>query len=267
MISFILFLLLFLATTTSSKSYISITYTLFYPKTSLIILTFLFLFTSFLVAKRGLNAIGNVSWLIIPTLEITFVILLIAVWKEVNWLRLFPLAGTGGSTLIKESLNNTALFGEIILLAAFYPFMRSYKSFQFASILGMGISLFKIALFLAVFVMVFDYPHVIVMAYPFHELTRIAEFGPSLTHVEGVFFLFWLVASVIRFAIYLYLTAFLLGGALRMEKYQKLLLPLAGLIALGSLLPENTFTMNEFRELLIKIGSWHSFPSLSFSGF
>ena len=90
LISFILFLLIFFSTTTSSRSYIAIANTLFYPKTPVIILTFALLITSFLVAKRGLTAIGSASWFIIPTLEILLLILIVAIWKDAHWLSIFP---------------------------------------------------------------------------------------------------------------------------------------------------------------------------------
>jgi spore germination protein KB len=263
LISFILFLLVFISITISSRSYIAISNTLFYPKTPVILLTFALLITSFFVAKRGLTALGSVSWFLLPTLEILLLILLVAVWKDAHFLSIFPIAGPGVSTLVKESLNNSSLFGEIIILAAFFPYVRSYKNYKFASLLGFGFSLLKMALFLAVYVMVFDYPSTVKMAYPHQELTRIAEFGTGFTHVEGGFFIFWLIASIFRFAIYLYLTSILLGGALHMDKHEKLLLPLFGLVALCGLLPANVFTMEPYRQLLIKIGSW-TFISLPF---
>ncbi|WP_172369130.1 GerAB/ArcD/ProY family transporter [Sporosarcina jiandibaonis] len=263
LICFILSLLIFFSATTSSRSYIAIANTLFYPKTPVIILTFALLITSFLVAKRGLTAIGSVSWFIIPTLEFLLLILLVSVWKDAHLLSIFPIAGPGLSTLIKESLNHSSIIGEIIILAAFFPFVRSYKNYQVASLLGLGITLFKMSLFLAIYVMVFDYPSTVNMAYPHQELTRIAEFGAGFTHVEGGFFIFWIIASIFRLAIYLYLTAFLLGGALRMDKFEKLLLPLVGLVALSGLLPENEFIMGSYRDLLNKIGSW-TFISLPF---
>lgn len=263
LISFILFLLIFFSTTTSSRSYVAIANTLFYPKTPVIILTFALLITSFFVAKRGLTAIGSASWFIIPTLEILLLILIVAVLKDAQWLSIFPFAGPGVGILIKESLNYSSLFGEIIILAALFPFIRSYKNYQLASLLGFGYTLFKMALFLAIYVAVFDYPSTVNMAYPYQELTRIVNFGKGFTHLEGGFFIFWLIASIFRFAIYLYLTALLLGGALRIDKFEKLLLPLVGLVALWGLLPENVFAMDPYRELLIKIGSW-TFISLPF---
>lgn len=211
---------------------------------------------SYFVAKRGLTAIGNASWFIIPTLEIALVVLIFAVWREVGFERIFPIAGPGVTTLFKESLNHSSLFGEIILLAAFFPFVRSYNHYRFASLLGLGVALFKMAVFLALYVMVFDYPSTVLMAYPHQELTRIAQFGTAFTHVEGGFFLFWLIASIFRFAIYLYLTAFFLGGALKMKKFEKLIFPLMGLVALGGSLPANVFQIDPYQNLLFNIASW-----------
>ncbi|MDS9471683.1 GerAB/ArcD/ProY family transporter [Sporosarcina pasteurii] len=255
-ICFTLFFIMFFSITNRSKSSASIISTLFYQKTSVSLLTLALLLTSFFIAKRGLKAISSGTWLLIPVLEITLILLLFIVWKEVSWLRLFPLAGPGLGTLLTQSFNHSFILGEVILLAAFFPYTRTFKNYQLASLLGLGVAAFKLMLFLAIYVAVFDYPSTKRMAYPHQELTRIAEFGTSISHVEGFFLYFWLFAILFRFAICLYLLAFFLGSALRLKNFEKLLVPLAGLIALSSLLPANTYILIPYREVMFKIGSW-----------
>lgn len=252
---FILFIITFLHVLIENRNYVDITNTLFYPKTPLIILAFILAFTAFFVSNRGLKAIANGSWLMTPVFQITLAVLLFITWKDANWMRIFPLAGPGIGTLLKESVNYSVFFSEIILLAAFFPFVRSYKNYRFATFFGFGITLFQMALFLALYVMVFDYPSTVLMRYPFQELTRIAEFGPSLNHIEGAFFVLWLIAAIFRLSIYIYLSSFLLGKFLNVESFEKLLLPLTGLIAFAGLLTENTFTYAPMLEAFTKVSS------------
>ncbi|MFK4996771.1 GerAB/ArcD/ProY family transporter [Bacillus sp. N9] len=166
-----------------------------------------FLLTSYLIAKRGLEVISRAAWLIIPTIQFLFVILVISVWKEVSFLHIFPIAGPGLKQLTLASLSHSALVSELILLSAFFTFNRSYKSYRFASLIGFIISCVQLALFLALYIMVFDYPSTLKMAYPHQQLTRIAEFGENLSHVEGVFLFLddWIRCSLFNLFIFDYL--------------------------------------------------------------
>ena len=192
----------------------------------------------------------------IPTLEILLVILIVSVWKEMDWMRIFPIAGPGLKHVMKESITHSSLFGELILLAAFFSFTRSYQSFRLASVIGFALSCFKMSLFLGIYIMVFDYPSTLEMAYPHQQLTRMAAFGEYMTHTEGLFFIFWMIGSVIRFAIYLYLITFLFAGALRLDKFEPLIMPLTGIIFIAALFPENVFKINTFREPFLMFSSY-----------
>lgn len=255
-ITFSLFLMLSIGVIWSVRSYITIVNTAYFQQAPIQALLFLMLLFCFFVAKRGLETISRSAWFIIPTIEILLIVLIVSVWKEVDWMRIFPIAGPGFKQLIKESASTSGLFSELILLTAFFSFTRSYKSFRLAAFIGFTISCFKMVLFLALYVAVFDYPSTLKMLYPHQQLTRIAEFGESMSHVEGVFFIFWMVGSIIRFSIYLYLIAFLFAGSLRLDKFEPLVLPLTGLIFLGALLFENVFILNPFRRQFFSIVSW-----------
>lgn len=250
-----LFLIMLNGTAINSRAYIDIVNTMFYPKTPIPILLFLLLAFSFLIAKRGFETIGRTAWLILPILEVILLTLIIFVWKDTNWTQIFPIAGPGMEQILKASVTHSSVFGDVILLAAFFSFVRSYEDYRFSSLFGLGLSCFKIAVFLALYTAVFDYPEVSSMAFPFQQLTRIANFGEIITHVEAIYFGFWMISVVIHFSIHLYLTAYFFAGALRLAKFEPLILPMAGLTLFIGLLPENILQINGYKEMLIKSSS------------
>ncbi|MBS4178942.1 GerAB/ArcD/ProY family transporter [Lederbergia citrea] len=256
-IGFGLFLIVFSGTFINSRSYIDIVNVMFYPKAPVLLLLFLLLgVASFLVAKRGFEAIGRTAWFLIPTIHIMLILLIILSWKELDWVRLFPIAGPGVTHIMKKSITHSSLYGDIILFAVFFSFIRNYKSFRLASFLGLGFSCAIIAVFLAIYTMVFDYPEIINMAYPYQQLTRIASLGEIITHVEAIFLGIWVISAAIHFAITLYLSAYLFAGALQLTEFEPLILPFAGLALLLGLHEENIFQVTTLREILFISSSW-----------
>lgn len=240
----ILFFLIFTFTSINIRSYINIINTMFYQKTPVPFLTLLFLLTIFYVAKRGFEAVGRTAWLFIPWIEATVILLVFFVWREFNWEQIFPIAGPGFTEVMKESAKKSSIFGEAILLAAFFSFVRTYKDFRIASLIGIGLSCFKMSVFLAIYVFVFNYPSVETIAYPYQQLTRMATIGEVVTHIEAVFLAFWSIAAVIHFAIYFYLVAFLLSKLLHIADFESLLLPLIGLTLFLCLIPDNVYQLD-----------------------
>ncbi|AEI43579.1 GerAB/ArcD/ProY family transporter [Paenibacillus mucilaginosus] len=240
------------STVLNTRSYSDILNTMVYQKTPLSALYVMLMLAAFYVSNRGFEAIGRTAWIVIPYIEVFLFLLVGFVWRDIDWLHLGPIAGPGWIDLIKESTMHTSVYGEMVLLTALLPLVRSFEDFRKASYWGFSFCALKIAAMTAIYVAVFDYPAAKNMAYPFQQLTRTAAIGQIITHIESVFLAFWLIASVIHFAVYIYLLAFLVARTLRMEEFEPLLLPLTGLILLLGLLPENISKVNQYRELFLQ---------------
>jgi len=174
----------------------------------------------------------------------------------VGWLRIFPIAGSGFWKVIKGSINQSSIYGNMILLAALFPFVRSYESFRRASFLGLGTCCVTLAGFLAIYIMVFDYPEIVNIAYPYQQLTRMASIGEIITHIEALYLGMWVLSANIHFALSLYISAYFFSRALQLEKFEPLLLPFAGLALLLGMQEDNIFHVTKFREILIVYSSW-----------
>src|SRR5690606_15981489 len=91
--------------------------------------------------------------------------------------------------------------------------------------------------------------------YPYHQIARMASVGGLSTHFESVFLGFWIVGSVLHFAIYLYLTVYLFARTFQIKTHERLLMPLIGLVFLLGLMPENIIVMNRYRIYLLQMYS------------
>ena len=242
---------LFIGTTLNVRSYTDIVNTMFYQQADLPTLLCLILAASFFIAIRGFQTIGRTAWIIIPIMECSLILLIFAVWYEVDWARLSPLAGAGIKNILKESMTHSGIFIEFILLVMFVPFVRSFKDYRLASLIGIGLSSLKISFFLALYIMVFDYPTTLTLSFHFQQLTRLARLAEVLNHVEMLFFVFWIMASVVHYAIYLYLIAFVFARSLKLEKFEPFILPITGLCFFLALLPENVFQILDYRNMLL----------------
>lgn len=252
LIGALLFAILLAITALNSRSYVSIVNTMVYQRTPTPILLLILVAAAGYIAILGLEAIGRVAWLIFPYAFTIFILLFFLSWEYIDWLHLFPIAGTGVPRLLKEGLIHTSVFGEILYLLALVPYVRTFKDFRKASVIGFSLSIVNIVLAMAVYLAVFDYPAVRDLAFPFQQLTRAAQFGQVITHVESIFLFFWLMCSVVHFAVYLYLVSFFFARTLRLRKCKSFVLPFAGLVFVLGLIPENAVVVNRFRGMLIE---------------
>lgn len=251
LICLLLFAAALLMTAVTSRGYVDIINVMVYQRSPLYALYLMLMAAAFYVASRGFAAIARVSWMLIFLIEGAIVLLVSIMWEDIDWLRLYPWAGPGVLEIVRTGFMHSAMFGEIILATALVPQVTTFKAFRIGSAVGFIVSSLKISFLMAVYLSVFDYPEIIHIAYPFQQFTKNTSFGRVFTHAESFFIGFWLIISVIYFAFYIYLLAYLFGHALRTDRYQKLLLPMAGLVVFIGLIPGNTEQVRSYWELLI----------------
>jgi spore germination protein KB len=251
----ILFLYMLFFAALNSRSYVDIINVMMYQRTPIPVLYLMLLFVSWYVANRGFESIGRTAWTVIPYIKVTLWSLIVLVWEDVDWLHLYPIAGPGFSKIAHESVLHCALFSEVILIATLAPYVRGYKTFRLSAWIGFIVSCIELVLLMAVYVAVFDYPNVVQMAYPFQHLTRAASIGQTITHVESIFFGFWIISSAIHFAAMVYLTSVIFAKTMRVKQYKPLLMPMTWLILLLGMLPPHTQATMIIREYLTEFSS------------
>jgi spore germination protein KB len=260
MIGMLLSLMLLYATVINSRAHIDIVTTLFFPQTSLPALYALFFIIIYSIAKRSIEAITRASWLLLWWMSFIIFLLLFLVSTEMNWLHLFPLLGPGLRSLTIEGVRHSGLFADAILLTALYSYTRSYKEFRISILVGFAGSFIWIVSLMAAYQMTYDFPAVNSINYMFQQMTRITAIAGTITHLEALFLAFWVMTSVIHFAVYIYTAVFFLARTTKIRHFEPLLLSIAGLITLGGLIPHHVVDLNHARE---SASGYYSFVFIS----
>lgn len=240
---FLMILLLFLMVleylVVSTRDYADILSTLFYLRTPLKYLLIMFIVAAIYIAYKGIDIIGSLCWFTYPLIQLVFVILILLVWKELDFNYLFPLGGSGMRTILKEGVVHSSIVSEIILLSIFFPKVRSYKEYRNANLAGLGISVIFISIFMICFICTYGYLALSSITYPYQQITHLVSLGRFAKNMEAFFLGFWTIGVSVRFGAYFYAAA-TLGGSLLKIKNPKTLLPyLAIVVYILARLPEN----------------------------
>lgn len=236
---FILLLLTLQYVIITIRSYSDILNTLFYIKTPIYVITLLLIVSSCYIANKGFSVIGSLSWIIYFSLQSILLILVIMLWKEFNFSYLFPLGGPGVFTLLKEGTTHSTILGEFIILAVFFPLVRTFKDYRNATLLGFLIAALQLSIFMIIYISVYGYPTLSVLNYPYHQLTRLVNVGRFATNMEAIFLGFWVLGTSIRFSLYFSTASTILSNVIK-YKNQKLVIVLIGILTfLMSIVPDN----------------------------
>ncbi|MBT2638155.1 MULTISPECIES: endospore germination permease [unclassified Bacillus (in: firmicutes)] len=234
-----------------SGTYVDIIGSMYFTKTPAIILYIILMVICAYGAKRGIEQIGSVSWLLLPYIKITLFIALVFTFKKGTLGYLFPFWGEGPLEVAKASVKNVSIFVDFLYLGLIMPLISSYKDMKKGTLIGLGFLTVELSLALVAFVVLFDYTTAEMLNYPFHETIRFIQIG-FLANVETFFFPFWLVATFIRFSFYLYLIATLLGGILKIKEFEYLIPLIATIILLIGLSPDAPpITLYTIREKIL----------------
>mgnify|MGYP005749271339 FL=1 len=253
-----LFSFMLMTTVVYFRSHADIMGTLYFPKTPTPFLLFLFLLISWFIANRGIEALGRTSWLTVPYIKLAFVGLIFLVFTSLQWRNIFPLGGPGIYKLAIESTRYSYLFAEIIFFTILYPFVRSHKEFKVASLIGITIATLELAAFYMVYLMLYDFPSIEYIAFPFQQLARIVDLGPIFGNTEAFFIGFWAIASITRLAIYLFLTTITFTSTIKIKEFEPLILPFAGVVFFLALLPiANSDSVLFFQNNILYHANWY----------
>lgn len=252
LIAFLIFLSVFSSLSLNSRNYADIVITMYYPESSVLwILAVLILGAALYIAHRGLEAIGRTALLVVPLFMVTSVCLVISTTNEMNYLFLFPIAGSGVTEVAKGGIGYSSLYADVIIAGVLASQVRTFNAYRKASVWGLWVSIGKMAIFLAVYVMVFDFHAVRNIAFPYHHLTRMSMVGTIANRMEAVYLAFWYAGAALHFAAYLYISAFLLGKVIGYKPFKQLLFPVAGTAVVLGMVPENYLEGGPLRMALL----------------
>ncbi|HWL24435.1 MAG TPA: endospore germination permease [Ureibacillus sp.] len=234
---FIIWLVETYSTVLGSAVYADIIETLYFVQTPLFILYIILIGVAAYGAKKGIEFIGSTAWMTLIGLNIALFVVLITAFFQGRINYLFPILGNGMVEIIKESTTNASIYGDFLYLGLIATALRSKNVYKKGIWMGYIYITIVFVLSVIAYNMLFDYISIVQINYPFHEAIRYIQLG-FLTNAESLFLPFWLIASFIRFAFYLYISALLFGALFKIKKFEYIVPPLALLIVFVGLIPE-----------------------------
>lgn len=239
------------------NNYAVILVSLYFPQTPKIVMLVTLAIVCFLMAFGGAYMIGRTAWIVLPYVKIALLALLIlALAEEFDFSYLFPLFGKGMDVVIKESFLNASIFLECLFLASLVPFMKKTEKYSKVALIGLGIVAVEMSLFFVFYIILFDAYSLVNMILPFQHLTRAVELGRFITNFEGYFLAFWLVASIVKYATYLFVTTVIFTETFQLKSTKLYLIPITLLIVILGMLPENLIkSAFIYRDTILHTGS------------
>jgi hypothetical protein len=183
--------------------------------------------------------------MILPWILFIVVAFIILVYNLIKVDYLFPLGGAGVKTILKGGVRYSGIFSEVVFFAVVFPKVKSYKAFKVSSFIALGYGVVLMSFLSAMYLMVLDYPPIVINSTPFHTVARLIYGGRFISNLEAFFFLFWIIAILVRFSMYVFIIAEIFSLTLRHNEPKPLIVPLSALLMLIALMPKN-FIQNTF---------------------
>jgi spore germination protein (amino acid permease) len=239
LIAFIIGSSLIVLTASNIRNYVDIMSTIYFPRTPTIVLTLILAGGSAIMAKLGFEAIGRTAWMVLPWILVIVVFFIMLIFNLLKFKYIYPIFGAGIKQILKGGIINSTIFSEVITFAIAFPQVKNYKSFKNSSYIALWYAVIEISLFTALYLMSMDYPPVIINASLFHTVARLIYGGRFISNLEAFFFLFWIIAAVLRFSIYIYTNTAIISYAIRLKEVEPLVYAIFGLIVIIAMIPEN----------------------------
>lgn len=228
-----------LNTAIESRSYMTQLITVNFPNTPLFILYLFFLTICMWGAKKGWESVGAIAWTTFPYLILTLGFLFFLMFKDAVFNRMFPLFGTGKWEIARASFNYTSLFGDVIVVAMMYPFVKSHQTYTRSLYSSLLFTVSLMALLYLSYIWMFDYRSVGKITFPYNEAIRIVSLGRNITNIETFFITLWLVGVFVKFTVYIYLVSRIFGFLFQIKEFEHTIMPITLLILVIGMIPEN----------------------------
>jgi spore germination protein KB len=235
--------------------YTDIIGTMYFTETPTLYIFIVLMAVSAYGAIKGLEQIGSIAWSVLPYLKVSLLIALVLALSKGSINHLFPLLGPGTWEIVKESSLKVSIYSDIFYLGMLAAYMSNTKELKKGTIISIVILLIEFPFALVCYISLFDYESAKLLNYPFHETIRYISLG-FLTNIETFFFPFWLVASFVRFSIYLYISAIMFGWLFKIKQFESLIPIMATIIVIFGMAPETpTFSTAKIKEILLNLAT------------
>ncbi len=265
-IGFFVSLLIFVISSTSisidSRSYTNIIKAFYFRTTPNVIIYAILMAVCAYGAKKGIQHVGSVSYLIVFYSAISLYLALLLSTKDSTFRAMFPIWGPGKLEILKQSSQNLNLFADFFLFTLIIPYITSNKAFRKGTWIAYIYVSIQLSAAILVFVCMFD-ASLETTGYPFHSAIRFISLGSYIPNIEIIFFVIWILGAFIRFTAFLYLNALMFGYLFKIKDFEYLIPSLATIYLLIGSIPETAIDVSVAYKSLIQSVSGPTFAAIS----
>lgn len=261
-VCFMIFIISAVGISFDSRSYINIIRDYYFPTTPNLVLYGIFAFICAYGAKRGIQHIGSVSYLIIFYVLLSLYFALFLSMKDSTIQAILPIWGPGRLEIFTNSTYKLNIFVDFFLLAMLFPYLRTNKEFRKGTWLAYVYISIHISATTLVFICLFD-QSLAGMGYPFHTTIRYISLGSYIPNLEIFFFVIWIMGAFIRFTAFLYISALMFGSLFKIKDFEYLIPTLAVLFLLIGNIPESPSDIFVLFKPLLQVISGPGFAAIS----
>jgi len=265
-LSMILFIITMTATFVNSASYSYIMHSIYMPRTPMYAINGIGWLTVFAITYIGFKSFTKGNYILFWYIKFFTVIFLILAYMEGTFANLLPIFGPGLDELLKHVPSNSSVFGDLFYLTVFYNYFRNHNEYRKGSLIGFIIVLLELTIIFGVFAMIYYYPSLTKMKYPFQQVTMNVGLGRFITNLEIFFLGYWIVTGVLRFTIYIFTAVHILAYTLNIKEIKYLYLPCISIVFLLGFIPDNQIDLIfTFREGFLYKNTWVTITILPIS--
>ncbi|MFZ7942893.1 MULTISPECIES: GerAB/ArcD/ProY family transporter [Bacillaceae] len=221
-----------------SRSYTDIIRAFYFSTTPTPVLYAIFMAVCAYGAKKGIQHVGSVAYLLIFYVIISFFVALGLSTQDSNIQAMLPIWGTGKLEIITKSAQSLNLCAEFFLLTMFIPYITSNKDFRKGTWIAYISVSIQVSAATLLFICMFD-QSLGGIGYPFHTAIRYISLGSYIPNIEIIFFIIWIISAFIRFTAFLYINALVFGHLFKIKDFEFLIPSLATIYLLIGILPES----------------------------
>lgn len=169
---------------------------IFFPRTPVPIIMFLFLMAMIILNKLGRTSIIRANLFFMPLVLFSILFIFIANIENFTVQRALPLLGNGVSSTFFSGLSNLFAFGGISYLYLIPPHLKDQKNYTKIVLISIGISAFFLVISVATLLFTFPFVTTSEEIFPLYLAARFIEFGRFFQRLDAIFVLIWILSMI-----------------------------------------------------------------------
>lgn len=199
----------------------------FLPRTPLLVISLLLIAAMVYALRMGIEVLARLGEMFVFTFLIVVFGLLLLVIPQMSVENLKPILANGWMPVLEGTITPLAWRGELILAAAFLPFLSRPKEIHKAVLWAAVITGVVLTVATAVIIMVYSAKVSSSLSFPFFSMARVITIAQFIERLDAFVMFAWVPALFIKSGVFLFAAALGVAQIFNLKKYQTAILPLA----------------------------------------